>query len=163
MSYSGPNQNTGIYAKMTPQQGYKILLDKIRSDQHQLWLIRESRQEGMLTVDVITRIHGKPQPSSYRFALTPERWVMVQSDEQVKAVQGKISVKADVAANVAESLFKLLRENGFTASNRAIPNMDQQTQSSLYQVGYNVDTADDSTDLESDNEEEFDRPSRPKQ
>lgn len=121
------NNNTSVckvFKQMTQAEGM-ALLKKSRSQ----WLMRESMQKGMLTVDTVK--------GSMRFGLTNKGWEMIDNTKLTLVQLGIIiidPVSADKAAVYAQQLFKALEKKGYTSANQLAPiSQAMASQSNYYQ------------------------------
>ena len=108
------NENDGnrdnickVFKRMTQSEGVELL----KKDQHATWLMRESMQPGMLTVDT--------KESSTRFGLTENGWQVVGYIMLNYIIVEP--VPAELAATQAKALFIELEKIGLNTENQLIP------------------------------------------
>ena len=142
--------DTIVFKKMDPEHGYALLKKAYHKKRDGVgdidWLIRESRVNGMLTVDFYgenlssdeqerfgsSDDHGVTK-DSMRFALTDEGWIHV-GYQNIESVQQKMqeSVTQDNADTFIDSFFEILEEKGFVKSNMLKPTAIQVSGNLLY-------------------------------
>jgi len=103
-----------IYKSMTPELGLKILVEKTRAltkNVNEIWLLRESREAGMLTVQFLPK-NGKS--GLIRLCLTNEGWKNANDNvvNELKSQMIKVDVTTinDLAANNMESLIVVIND-----------------------------------------------------
>ncbi len=141
--------NCSIYAKMDPEDAYKKLkteharLWKEHIRPGKLWLLRESRQEGCLSIDYLT---PDEKTGSGRFALvreTPEqaaKWTLVNKPELLEkyASEKKIvfmnmeTYYQQSNKSFCNALFSQLEEYGFLAESYLEPTRQEKSRNKQY-------------------------------
>ncbi|WP_454782093.1 U-box domain-containing protein [Legionella sp. WA2022007384] len=153
-----------IYGKMDPNETNRMLLSKVSQNikpdsfskiaklQHsgaKLWLIRDSRVPGLLTVQSISwnkefSFWGINEPERYMLS-NHYGWILNNSlpDSDaflavVDSVGGFIDMTEDKAKPHLPGLLKILSENGYDVENRVNPKVGEQTQLIGY-TSYHID------------------------
>lgn len=148
-----------IYGKMGPKETNQILvskvellknqpsfsfkLDELEGNGGKLWLIRESRVEGLLTVQSISY-----EKSSSKWKMnTPKRYLLsndkgwILNNENpgsdlfeaiVESVGGIIKLTEENTTPHLPGLLSLLSENGYEPDNRINPKVGEETQTTAY-------------------------------
>lgn len=144
-----------VFKQMSPEECEKILIEAIEklknniSHQQKLWLLRESREPGCLTLQAISYNNDskKYESSMARFALCNDGWVINNETpgtaEYNTVIANKGGKKQDVYVkdeNKAEvqSLLNCLNTGRFSINERINPNSHQVTQNHAY-TNYTVD------------------------
>lgn len=135
-----------IYKQMAPEVGLAELKKKI-GDRDYVWLLRESRVDGMLTVQVARR--NKSGGSLHRLCLTGDGWKDASTDALVAALRpqmievGLANIK-EIAGEQLGSLFVAIEGLGLQQSRMVIPSAEMQSRQNIYS-GYAV-PEDDTTE-----------------
>jgi hypothetical protein len=143
------NPNCFIYGQMTPYLAGEILLRSVRSLSEEklieikqnlevVWLLRESRQDGMLTIHSaswypVRNVWSLNEPR--RVALTPDGWVDANlTDENLAILRTNLTkVKAEDFANNAVQLLEFLRNKfHLKVKNRINPEKKQQSDRDVF-------------------------------
>ena len=124
---------TIIFKRRNPERSFLDLKTKNKT-----FLIRESRQIGMITVDtLLPEADGVlPEGKSYRFALVKDKWIIV-SDEKIKSISKKIAqVSLKNIEGYQSSLFLAIKTKlGLDVADKKsllCPTIKQQTSASAY-------------------------------
>lgn len=140
--------NIFIYGKLSPEATALILHSKIHLPQNsqmihrmqqdggRLWLIRESRMDGLLTVQSASfdQQQGFWKENNYeRYMLSRNHgWMRngkdgIEFDTQVKDAGGIIKMTGTNAAPFVTALLKLLSTQGYLTKNRINPGIGEET------------------------------------
>lgn len=152
-SSSTINISSSIYAKMEPIEAQKKLMAALRAqyaDSHycpkNLWLLRESRVDGCLTLSSVEQQkNGRYQNYDRRYALVETskdvfRWINVSDDAILYALQQeqKIVFMNMHTARKAENielctlLFDSFKTKGFLAEDYLNPSRKESSRNSIY-------------------------------
>ncbi len=148
-----------IYGKMGPKETNRILAGKVellkkqfdfsskievlQENERKLWLIRESRVEGLLTVQSISyekKSSKWKMNTPQRYLLSNEKgWICNNESpgsdlfEAIAAsVGGIIKLTEENTAPHLPGLLNLLAENGYDPDNRINPKLGEETQTTAY-------------------------------
>ncbi|KTC86252.1 U-box domain-containing protein [Legionella cincinnatiensis] len=148
-----------IYGKMGPKETNRILMGKVellkrqldfsskinalQENEGKLWLIRESRVEGLLTVQSISY-----EKTSSKWKMnTPERYLLSNEKGWIRnnarpgsdlfqaiaeSVGGIVKLTEENTTPHLPGLLNLLSKNGYDAGNRVNPKVGEETQTTAY-------------------------------
>ena len=141
-----------IFVVMQPNKGYEILkksaatlpnVEELKDKQTPLWLLRESRVHGMLTLDYIVwdKVKLEWKSNSSRIALTELGWIKANTLDKAQTANVQ-KVTAESARNHVESLKTYINNlhpeenptSTFLLENRLNPTREQQTRTNIYSV-----------------------------
>lgn len=148
-----------IYDKMEPYQTNQILLGKVellkknsvfssklaalQENEGKLWLIRESRVEGLLTVQSVSYEKSLSEwkvDKAQRYLLSNDKGWICNSESPdsdmfhaiTASVGGIIKITAENTAPHLPGLLNLLMENGYLTENRINPKLGEETKTKGY-------------------------------
>lgn len=148
-----PSINSSIYAKMTPEVAHAKLLKQLHTIAAsgtlppRVWLLRESRVDGCLTVSELYRTKGnKYSHRSTRCALIKQddgsvSWTIVNDEEalallisekKIHFMNKHVANKEDGAA-LCTALFDLFHANGYSPHDYMEPVDQERSRNSEYQ------------------------------
>tara|TARA_R110002110_G_scaffold415797_1_gene656197 strand:- start:16472 stop:16918 length:447 start_codon:yes stop_codon:yes gene_type:complete len=140
---------TEIFAKMSPVAGFAILKEHCRVGKIS-FLIRESRQDGMITIDKLDRTSHKSTKESIRFAFgLDKKWHHVDYKNIEKYRKEMISLdKATMQEDRAciVQFFQLLQEYNLDLSNCISPQDHQASNSYTNYTSFGLDDSDEPKD-----------------
>ncbi len=125
LQFDQVNQHAIIFKKMSPAASIKKL-----KKAGEIWLLRESRQEGCLTVSYLL---PNNKSNNLRFALINGAWELANNDNVLKIKRANVSLFNENLMTDVENLLKEISQYGFVLGQANLrPNVVEATENELY-------------------------------